>query len=371
MAVDLALLRPVLTYFPCPAPDVFTAPQDPRRPLLQSRAVRISRFLLALLVPIVLLVGGTLGYHLIEGWPLFDAFYMTVITLTTVGYGEVHHLSHAGRVFTVILLLFGVFTVFYLGTELIRGVISGELGELLGRQRMERSLAGLKDHVIVCGHGRMGRFVCREFSAMKLPFVAIERNAQALEGLHSSNGKALHLVGDATSDEVLDRAGVTRARSLISALPSDADNLYITMTARLLNERLFIIARAEEDVAEQKLLRAGANRVISPYVLAGHKVSQAVLRPSVVDFIELASKTTHLELQIEEIQLASGSSMAGQQLRDSTLRRDLGVVVLAIRKPTGAMVSDPAPETVLEVGDTLVTLGRRDQLDRVAALARG
>lgn len=347
------------------------SPQDPGRPLLQSRAVRIGRFLLALLIPIVLLIGGTLGYHLIEGWTLFDALYMTVITLTSVGYGEVHPLSHAGRVFTTILLLFGVFTIFYLSTELVRVVVSGELGELLGRQRMERSLADMKDHVIVCGHGRMGRFVCREFSAMKLPFVVIERNAQALESFHASNGKALRLLGDATNDEILDRAGVARARSLISALPSDADNLYITMTARLLNERLFIIARAEEDVAEQKLLRAGANRVISPYVLAGHKVAQAVLRPSVVDFIELASKTTHLELQIEEIQLASGSSVAGQMLRDSPLRRDLGVVILAIRKPTGALLSDPAPETVLEPGDTLVTLGRREQLDRVAALARG
>lgn len=332
--------------------------------------MRFQRFILALLVAVLLVIGGTLGYHLIEGWTLFDAFYMTVITLTSVGYGEVHPLSHAGRVFTTILLFSGVFTIFYLSTELVRVVVSGELGEILGRQRMERNLAAMKDHVIVCGHGRMGRFICREFSAMQLPFVVIERSPQALASFHAPNGKALQLLGDATSDEVLDQAGVARARSLISALPSDADNLYITMTARLLNERLFIIARAEEDVAEQKLLRAGANRVISPYVLAGHKVAQAVLRPSVVDFIELASKTTHLELQIEEIQLVSGSAVVGQQLRDSALRRDLGVVILAIRKTTGALLSDPTPETVLEAGDTLVTLGRREQLDRVAALAR-
>jgi voltage-gated potassium channel len=334
----------------------------------RERAALMRRYALLVLVPVGLVVVGTLGYYLIEPrYTPFDALYMTVITLTTVGYGEVHELSTAGRVFTMGLLLGGVFALFYTATELIRLVVSGEMQDLWGRQRMARSLAGLDRHLIVCGYGRMGKHVCREFSKGSLPFVIIDQEEEVLEGFDVAHG--IPVVGDATSDEVLRRAGVERARALVTVAPSDADNLYITMSARLLNDKLFIVARAETEGAEQKLLRAGADRVVAPYAIGGSKVAQAVLRTTVVDFIELATRTEHLELQIEETQLRPGSRLVGATLHTSRLRQDLGLIIVAIKKPQGHMVYTPAPEAVLEAGDTLIALGRRPQLDELGRLA--
>lgn len=328
------------------------------------------RFVILVLVPALLVAIGTFGYWVIESphYTLFDALYMTVITITTVGYGEIpHELSTGGRVFTIFLLFGGVFTLFYTATELIRTVISGEVQQLLGRELMARNLAGLKDHLIICGYGRMGRFVCREFSRQGMAYVIIDRKADLLSGFDLSWGIALN--GDGTSDEVLKRAGVDRARALVAVLPSDADNLYITMSARLLNAKLFIVARAETEEAEQKLLRAGADRVVAPYAIGGNKVAQAVIRPTVLDFIELATKTEHLELQIEQVEVKAGSPLAGSTLTNSRLRQDLGLIIVAIKKRHGAMVYTPTPEAVMEAGDTLIALGKKSQLEQLEQLA--
>jgi voltage-gated potassium channel len=327
------------------------------------------RFILTLLVPVLLLVVGTLGYHVIEGWSLFDALWMTVTTVTTVGYGEVHPLSPAGRVFTMVLLLGGVFTLFYAATGVIRGIVSGEVRTALGRQRMERDMAELRGHLIVCGFGRMGHLVCARFAAQRLPFVVIDRQEELLEEFEWPHGLALH--GDATSDDVLHRAGVGRARALVAVTGSDADNLYITLSARLLNEKLFIVARAEDERAEQKLTRAGADRVVSPYSIGGARVAQAVLRPTVVDFLELATRTEHLALQIEEVQIGRGSRLAGTTLRESQVRQDLGIIIVAIKKTSGDMLFNPTSDTLMEAGDTLITLGPRPQLDQLEGLAQG
>jgi voltage-gated potassium channel len=327
------------------------------------------RFIVLLLIPAALLLAGTLGYSWIEDWSLFDALYMTVITLTTVGYEEVRPLSTAGRVFTIFLLLGGVFTFFYAAAELIRGVVSGEVRTALGKQRMASRLAELRNHLIVCGFGRMGRLTCARFSAQGISFVVLERQADLLAELQLAHGIALH--GDATSDEVLREAGVERARALVAVTGSDADNLYITMSARLLNDKLFIVARAEDERAEQKMLRAGANRVVSPYVIGGGRVAEAVLRPTVVDFIELATRTEHLALQIEEVQIAAGSRLAGASLRDSQIRQDLGLIIVAIKRAAGEMLFNPAPDAVIGAGDILISLGPRQQLDELEALARG
>jgi voltage-gated potassium channel len=327
------------------------------------------RFILALLVTGLLLIAGTLGYHFIEGWSSFDALYMTVITLTTVGFGEVHPLSTAGRAFTMFLALGGVFTLLYAATEAIRAVVSGEVRGALGRRQMERSLADLRSHLIVCGYGRMGRLVCAEFSSQDLPFVVIERRPELLEDFRLRHGIPLH--GDATSDEVLKRAGIERARALVTVLASDADNLYITLSARLLNERAFIVARAEGHGAEEKLRRAGANRVVSPYQIGGTRVAQAVLRPTVVDFIELATRTEHFDLQIEETRIGAGSPLVGTSLKDNRLRQELGVIIVAIKKSSGKMVFNPPPDTAPEVGDILIAIGDRQCLDRLEGLARG
>ena len=328
------------------------------------KSLKLATFVLA-----AFFAAGTLGYMAIEGWSAFDALYMTVITLTTVGYLEVHPLSTAGRAFTMFLALGGVFTVFYVAADFVRGIVSGEVARLFGRQRMERQLAGLENHMIVCGFGRMGRFVCQQFADAGLPFVLVEQQATLLEGFAIPHGIPLH--GDATAEDTLKRAGVERARALVTAAASDADNLYITMTARLLNDKLLIVARAEEEAAERKLRRAGATRVVSPYAIGGQRVAQAVLRPNVLDFIELATKSEHLELQIEETEIVKGSALAGQSLRDSAVRQDLGIIIVAIKKPVeGRMVFNPAPDTVIEPGDLLITLGHRQQLDRLERLAR-
>jgi len=329
---------------------------------------RLRGFVLALSVPVLLLTVGTGGYMLVEGWSPFDSLYMSAITLTTVGYLEVHPLSHGGRIFTIAYLLVGVFSLFYVATTIIRQVVSGEVRMHLGRQIMERTLANLEGHVVVCGLGRMGRIVCEEFSNQEMRFVVIDRDASLVENLNIPHG--IGLAGDATSDEVLRRAGVERARTLVTVAASDADNLYIVMSARLLNDKLHIVARAADEEAEKKLVRAGANRVVSPYVIGGQRVAQAVLRPAVLDFIELATREDYLELQIEEVAIGPRGSLVGAQIKDNRIRQELGVMVVAVRKPDGKMEFNPRPDTRLEAGDIVIALGHKEQLGRLENLAR-
>ncbi len=330
---------------------------------------RVHRLLLPVGVLVGLLAAGTLGYQLVEGWSWFDSLYMTVITITTVGFQEVHPVSPAGRAFTMVLALGGVFTAFYAGVEFIRAVVTGEVLAVLGRQRMQSRLEKLSGHLVVCGFGRMGRLVAEEFSAAGLPFVVVDRDPRVLEGFAMPHG--IPLVGDATADDVLRRAGVERARALVTAAASDADNLFITMSARLINERLAIVARAEGEGADVKLRRAGASRVVSPYTIGGHRVAQAVLRPNAMDFIELATRTGHLELQIEEVAVGTGSALVGQSIKASPVRSELGIIIVAVKKPGAKMAFNPAPDTALEAGDVLITLGHRQQLDRLEAMAGG
>ena len=323
--------------------------------------------LIALLVPVLLLVLGTVGYMVLEGWRFQDALYMTVITLTTVGFMEVHPLSAEGRLFTMALLLVGVFTLFYAATAIIQAVVGGEVRGDLGRQRMERVLTQIEDHIIVCGFGRMGQLVCAEFSARAIPFVVVDSVAAVLEGFRLPHG--IPLTGDATSDEILKRAGVERARCLVTLASSDADNLYITMSARLLSDRLHIVARAGSEEAGGKLARAGASRVVSPYVIGGQRVSLAVLRPAVLDFLELATRHDYLELQIEEIRIQGGSALAGASVKDSRIRQELGIIVVAIKRRDGKMVFNPPPDEAIGEGDVLIALGHREQLDRLESLS--
>jgi voltage-gated potassium channel len=331
------------------------------------QVVRLRGFLVALLVPIVLMAVGTAGYMQIEHWRPLESLYMTVITITTVGFAEVHPLSSAGRVFTMALTLVGVFTLFYFATAAIRAIVSGEVRGDIGRQRMEHMLTDLRDHVIVCGFGRMGRYVCAELSASTHAFVAIDKSASALEGFQMAHGIAL--AGDATADSVLRRAGIEHARVLVVLTAADSDNLYITMSARLLNDKLLIVSRAEEQGTQKKLLRAGANRVIAPYVIAGQTVVQAVERPAALSFLELATRRDYRALQIEEMEVQPGSRLAQTRLDEAHLRQEMGITVVAVKKSDGKMIYNAFPDVQLEPGDILICLGHRDQLARLSALA--
>ncbi len=322
---------------------------------------------LTLIVPPVLVLAGTVGYHFLEGLSYFESLYFTVTTITTVGFGDFVPKTTGGRIFTMGLVLSGVFTMFYAATAIIRMIVSGELGEQLGKQQMERTLAQMGDHIIVCGYGRMGRLVCGEFSRADIPFVIIDENPELLRGFALPGG--VSLAGDATADEVLKHAGIERARALVTVMASDASNLYTTMSARLLNAKLFIVARVEALQSEQKLIRAGANRVVSPYQIGGSRVAQAVLRPNVVDFIELATRTEHIELQLEEASIDRASALVGVNLKDSRLRSELKIIIVAIKKSAGNMIFNPVPETVLEQGDILLAIGHKDHLARLEEMA--
>lgn len=327
-----------------------------------------SRLLTIVLLPPSLVLFGTAGYHAIEGWTLFDSLYMAVITLTTVGFAEVHPLTTLGRVFTMVLSLTGIFALFFAGTELLRTWASGELRTLMGRQRLEKAMEKLDGHVVVCGYGRMGRLVCQELSRSGVPFVIIDNAEGVLADFSMPHGVPLH--GDATSDECLKRAGIDRARALVTVVPADADNLFVVMSARLLNERVLIIARAEEEATASKLVRAGATRVIAPYVIGGNRVAQAILRPAVLDFIEVATKSEHIALQLEEVVVSPRSELAGVTIAESGIRAKLNVIIVAIKRAAKAMSFNPPDDARIEPGDTLVMLGAREHLDRVEKMAK-
>lgn len=339
------------------------------------RAARTANLLVpprirgALVVTAGLLGTGTVGYRLIEGdhWSYFDGFYMTAITLTTIGYGETHELSAPGRAFTVILAYSGIFTLAYFASELVRSVVSGELRDVIGRQWVADQLADLSGHTVVCGYGRMGRIVCAELERQRKRFVVIDSSPDLLKDLPYKYG--LPLPGDATADDLLRKAGVERARAVITVVGSDSANLYVTLTARLLAPQVLIVARAEEEEAEVKLRKVGANKVISPYLAGGHRAVQAVFRPTVLHFMEMATRPEFLDLQIEEVKLAAASPLCGQTVRGSKLQHDLGIVVVGIVRPGGELVYNPPGDTLLEAGAVLLALGQRRQLDRLEEIA--
>ncbi|GAB4164925.1 MAG: potassium channel protein [Geothermobacteraceae bacterium] len=327
--------------------------------------VRHLRFSLVILVVIVGF--GTLGYSLIEDWSAFDALYMTVITLATVGFREVHDLSPGGKAFTMLLIVFGAGIIAYAISNLIRLTVEGQLKQLLGRKKVEKQIARLQEHYIVCGYGRIGTLVCREFALKPLPFVVVEKDPELCERLAEEG--YLFVQGDATDDTTLEAAGVRRAKGLITAVTSDTENVYITLTARGLNPNLFILARAGEEGSELKLRRAGASKVISPYVIGATRMAQAILRPSVVDFIEIAAPGHNLEVQLEELRIGTGSPLVGKTLLESNLRRDMNIIIVGIKKADGTMVFNPDSSTRMESADTLIVLGENPAIQKLEAIA--
>lgn len=311
---------------------------------------------------------GTAGYVVIEGWGVWDAFFMTIISVTTVGYGYVHELSWAGQVWTTLVLLAGVSTLFYTASVVMGLVVDGAFQRRFEQRRFTRMLDELTNHFILCGYGRIGSTIAEEFTRQRVPFVVIDRDPDKVHAIITGGGVAVE--ADASREEVLHRVGIDRARGLIAALNTDAENVYTVLTARVLRPDLFIIARVESDDAEPKLKRAGANRVISPYTLGAVQMAHTALRPAVVDFMRLATSSEHMDLSAEQIEVGGGGMLVGRSIRELELRQRFGVIVVAIRRATGHMEFNPSPDARLQVGDQLVLLGAADKLRELDAVAR-
>ncbi len=315
----------------------------------------------------LVVVLGTAWFVMVENHSVLDGLYMTVITVSTVGFREVVTLDGSGRLFTVFLIIAGLTVLTYTLGSIGRVVVEGSIERFVGRKRMLRDIDHLKNHYIVCGHGRMGQILCEELVKEKVPFVVIEGDPAEADDLIDKG--LLVVQGDATEDEILRQAGIDRARGLVAVVSSNVDNLYITLSARVMcresNPNLYILSRATDREACDKIERAGADRVVSPYVIGGMRIVQALLRPTVNDFLEIATQTGDLDLMFEELAIGGDSSLDGVALKDSGIRASYDVVVIAIKKSSGKMVFNPGPEAMLHNGDMLVTLGDRDQLDRL------
>ncbi len=324
------------------------------------------RVTIALSLMISLLIIGTVGYMLVEGYVFIDALYMAVITLGTVGYREVAPLSEAGKLFTIFLIIAGIGSVAYAVTQVVEYFISTIVFK---RRRMERTIAKLSGHVIICGYGRIGRQVATQLRTRGVRFVIVEENAAVIEHLEAHSD--LHVHGNATDDTALRDAGIADASTIVATLPTNADNVYVTLSARNLNPDIRIVARAGDAASSQKLLQAGADKVISPYEIGGRYIANAVMRPHVVNFMDVVNSSREdntQNLEIEELQVTERSVYANKALRDTNIRSELNIIVLAIRKADGDFEYNPSPATILEPGGMLICIGFAEQLDRLAHL---
>jgi voltage-gated potassium channel len=326
-----------------------------------------KRLILSVVLIVLIVSFGTAGYMGLEGWNYLDSIYMTIITITTVGFKEIHDLSFNGKLFTIILIIGGVGTALYALSTGAKLVLEGELQEIYGRKRLEKKLKELKNHYIICGHGRIGKIIARELKGKNSSLLIIEKRTEIPE----EKEDILILEGDATKDEILKRAGIEKAKCLISVLPTDAENLFVVLSARVLKPDLFIVARASEEGSEQKLLRAGADRVVSPYHIGGLRIAHTVLKPAVVDFIEFATKSGNIDLQIEEITIQEGSRLSGLTLDECGIGRELGIIILAIKHLSGGMKFNPTFRSAITAGDTLIAVGETSKLKILEDMAVG
>ena len=312
---------------------------------------------------------GTIGFIVIEGYPPFDAFYMTLTTVTTVGYGEIRALSHAGRIFNSFLISFGVTVMLLAVGAMTQTIIELELNHFFGKRRIKNMIDKLEGHFIVCGYGRVGRGAADELKKAGMPFVVIDRAEDRVERAMKSG--MLAVLADASRDEVLRDVGIDKAKGLIATLSSDADNLFLILSAKALNSRLHLSARVDEETSEQKMRRAGADFVFAPYNSTGHRMAQALLKPHVHQFINFATQGTDLDVGIEQVQISSRSALEDRSLADIGLRDQHGAIVLGIRKPTGEMQFNPPLDTRVHAGDYLIVMGEPARLQKLEQILTG
>jgi len=322
--------------------------------LIRRRKLLTLGLLLAAVV-----AGGTLGYVLITGCSLIDAFYMTIISVTTVGYREVVPLQTPGKIFTILLIIMGLGIVFYVLETIVEDTMEGRIRKILGRRKMERNMAKMKGHVVVAGYGRMGEAVCREIAEAGFDVIIVEREPRRFAAAEERNYNVLN--ADATEEDALKAAGIEKARVLISLLSEDADNIFTVLTAKEINPDLIIIARAMDSANERKLYKAGATRVVSPYELSSRRIVRMVQKPNVVDFFDIVLGPRDVGLSLEERAVAPGSDLDGRTIGQAGFRERYNAVVVAVRRE-GEMIFNPVPDFVLRSGDILIVIGERERL---------
>jgi voltage-gated potassium channel len=323
----------------------------------RNRLILISSALVAILA------GGTLGFIFIDGYPPFDAFYMTLITVSTVGYAEVHPLSHAGRIFNSFLIFFGVTIMLLAVGGMTQAIIELELNQYFGKRRNKKMIDKLNDHYIVCGFGRVGRGAASELQRAGVPFLVVDKNEDRVEWAMKAG--MLAALADATNDETLRDAGVLRAKGLIATLSSDADNLFVILSAKALKPSLLVSARIATEETERKMRLAGADYVFAPYDMTGYRMAQVMLKPHVFQFIDFTTKSIGLDVGIEQVRVPSSSEFVSKSLEEMQIRKELGVIVLAIRKSDGRMLFNPPADAEIHGGDFLIVMGESANLQRL------
>lgn len=318
---------------------------------------------------LALVVFGTAGYKMIEGWEWFECFYMTIITLATIGYKEPDGISIYGRYWTAALIVGGVGTVGYAVSVLAQSAVQGELLSTWERRRVQERMKRLENHFIICGYGRVGKLVAEGLASEGVEFVIVELDRMRVDALPEKDWYVV--LGDATHEDVLRRAGIEHARGLVAALATDPENVFVCLTARDISESLMIVARVNNETAVAKMRKAGANKIISPLATGAHQILQALLRPTVAQFIELATMAEGLDLVIEEVLVGLGAPIAGKMLRETNIRRDLNVIIVAIKRAQGEMIFNPNAETIVSSGDKIIAIGSRTGVDGLAMLSQG
>jgi voltage-gated potassium channel len=326
------------------------------------------RIVFALLAVTIAIGLGTVGFHLLEGWSLLDSLYVAAQTVTTVGYGDKSPATQNGRIFATLFMLVSVGVVLYALTTTVQTIVQSELVATFGQRRRSRIMSKLRNHYIICGAGRVGSHLVRALLDSDDTFIVIERDPQRVSELTDQG--VIVLVRDATLEESLHEAGVDHARGLAACLPDDADNVYVVLTARDLNPKLHIVARAAEEQAESKLIRAGANRVVAPTIIGGHRMAMALTKPAVDDFIGSIT-ANKLELAFEQLEVEPSSPLAGRKLSESNIRSDLDIVIVSIRRRDGQILFNPSGEAVIESGDILIAIGHGESLAKLTEMAKG
>ena len=312
---------------------------------------------------IVMIIAGTGGYMVIEGWGVLDALYMTVITVASVGYSEVQTLSSAGRIYTMFLIFMGLGFFVYVAGAVVQFMVEGQIRNALGRRRLDRKINQLENHFIICGYGRIGRVLCNKLKSRPLGIVVIEKDPDLIPVMEADG--MLYLSGDAASEILLLKAGIERAKGLVAVLATDTDNVFLVLTARQLNKTIEIIARAGHEASKAKLTAAGANRVESPYAMGAANMANRILRPTVTTFLDLAFTYHRKDIQMEEIPVGEDSSLVGKMLKDSGIRQNFNLIIIAIKKSDGGMLFNPSFEATINNGDTLIAVGESDNLEKL------